>query len=150
MGMELPPKGTRGGGMPSLPRPLMRIARFFMLWFARRAGEGTVILTTVGAKTGRKHTVAIGRFPDREGAFLVVASNMGSAKHPAWYINIAKNPDQVWAEVGKRKFKVRPELLKGVEREAAFDRVVAASPGYGAYQKQTDREIPIIRLVPED
>ncbi len=148
--MELTPKGTRGGGMPRLPSPLMRIARFFMNWFARGSGEGTVILTTVGAKTGQKHSVAVGRFPDRGNAFLVVASNMGSAKHPSWYVNMARNPDQVWAEVGKRKFKVRPELLKGAERQAALERVVAASPGYANYQKQTDREIPIVRLVPED
>ncbi len=109
-----------------------------------------VILTTVGAKSGRPHTVAINRFPDSGSAFVVVASNMGSARHPAWYINMAKNPDQVWAEVGKRKFKVRPQLLKGAERQAALQRVTAAAPNYGAYQQNTDREIPVVRLVPEE
>ncbi len=147
--MELTPKGTRGGGMPDLPRPLMRIARFFMVWFGRRAGERTVILTTVGAKTGRQHAVPVARFPDRDDTFLVLGSNMGSARHPAWYINMVKNPDQVWAEVGKRKFKVRPELLKGDEREAAIRRVIAEAPGYGRYQQMTDREIPVVRLIPQ-
>jgi deazaflavin-dependent oxidoreductase (nitroreductase family) len=147
--MEVPPKGTRGAGMPSLPRPLMNLARGLMLWLGRRSGEGTVILTTVGARSGRPHAVAVGRFPEGKDAFLIVASNMGSARHPAWYINMAKNPNQVWAEVGKRKFKVRPQLLKGAEREAAFERVIAKSPGYAAYRQRTDREIPIVRLVPE-
>ncbi len=150
MTIELTPNGTRGVETPRLPRPLMNVIRGLMVWFARLAGNRTVILTTVGARTGRPHTVAIGRFAAGEGAFLVVASNMGSARHPAWCINMAKNPNQVWAEVGKRKFKVRPQLLKGAERQAAWQRVIAASPGYAAYQQKTDREIPIVRLVPED
>ncbi len=149
MTLELTPKGTRGSEMPRLPPPLMNVMRGLMVGLARLAGNGAVILTTVGARTGRPHTVALGRFPDGEDAFLVVASNGGSARHPAWYINMAKNPNQVWAEVGKRKLKVRPQLLKGAERQAAMQRVIAASPGYAAYQQKTDREIPIVRLVPE-
>lgn len=149
MTIELTPTGTRGVEMPKLPRPVMKFMRGLMIWLARQAGNRTVILTTVGAKTGHPHTVAVGRFPDGEDAFLIVASNMGSARHPAWYINMAKNPNQVWAEVGKRKFKVRPQLLKGAERQAAWQRVITESPGYAAYQQKTDREIPIVRLAPE-
>ncbi len=149
MTVELTPKGTRGAQMPRLPRPLMNGIQGLMIWFARLAGNRMVLLTTVGAKTGRLHTVALGRFPDGEDAFLVVASNGGSARHPAWFINMARNPDQVWAEVGKRKFKVHPQTLKGAEREAAMQRVIAASPGYAAYQQKTDREIPVVRLVPD-
>jgi len=136
--------------MPGLPRPLMKIMRGVMVAFARLSGDRMVILTTMGARTGRPHTVALGRFPEGEKNFLVVASNGGSARHPAWFINMARHPEQVWAEVGKRKFKVRPQLLKGAERLAAMQRVFAASPGYKAYQTRTDREIPFIRLTPED
>ncbi len=150
MTLELTPKGTRGAEMPKPPRPLMNVVRGLMILFARLGGNRMVILTTVGAKTGRPHAVSLGRFPDAGEAFLVVASNGGSARHPAWYINMAKNPDQVWAEVGKRKFKVRPELLKGAERQEAMHRVIAAAPGYADYQQKTDREIPVVRLVPEE
>ncbi len=150
MTIEITPKGTRGTEMPRLPHPLMNITRGLMLWFARHGGSQTVILTTTGARTGRPHTIAVFRFTDSGQAFLVVASNGGSARHPAWFINLAKHPDQVWAEVGKRKFKVRPELLKGAERQAAWQQVIATSPGYAAYQQKTDREIPIVRLVPEE
>lgn len=149
MTIEVTPKGTRGVELPRLPSPLMKAMRSLMVWIARRDGHRTVILTTVGAKTGQAHTVAVGRFPDGGEAFLVVGSNMGSARHPAWFINMARNPDQVWAELGGRKVKVHPQLLKGAEREAALQRVTAISPGYGAYQQRTDREIPIVRLVPE-
>ncbi len=150
MTIEITPKGTRGVEMPRFPRPLMTAMRSLMVWLARRDGNQTVILTTIGAKTGRPHTVAVGRFIDEENAILVVASNMGSARHPAWFINMAKNPDQVWAEIGKKKIKVCPQLLKDAERQEAWQRVIAVSPGYATYQRKTDREIPIVRLVPED
>jgi deazaflavin-dependent oxidoreductase (nitroreductase family) len=149
MTIELTPKGTHGTEMPKLPRPLMRAVQGLAVRLARLAGNRMVVLTTVGAKTGRPHNVAVGRFPDQGDAFLVVASNGGSARHPAWFVNMAKHPDQVWAQVGKRKYKVRLEMLHGVERQAAMQRVITAAPGYAAYQKKTDREIPIVRLVPE-
>jgi deazaflavin-dependent oxidoreductase (nitroreductase family) len=150
MTVELTPKGTHGVEMPRLPRPFMKGIQGMMIWMARRSNSRLVVLTTIGAKTGRPHTVALGRFPDGENAFLVVASNAGSARHPAWYINMAKNPDQVWAEIGNRKVKVHPQALAGAERAAAFQRVIAASPGYAGYQEKTDREIPVIRLVLEE
>ncbi len=146
MTLEISPRGTRGGGMP---RWMMKAAQGLMVWFGRRAGGDMVILTTVGARTGRQRSVAVNRFPESGDSFLVVASNMGAAQHPAWYFNLANHPDQVWAEVRKNKFKVRPQLLKGAERQAALERVIAAAPGYAAYQKQTDREIPIVRLTRE-
>ncbi len=149
MTIELTPKGTHGTEMPKLPKPLMKTARSLMVWLARRQGNRIVILTTVGAKTGQQHSVAVGRFPEEGNSFLVVASNGGSARHPAWFINMAAHPDQVWAEVAKRKFRVRPQLLKGLEREAALQRITATAPGYGIYQENTDREIPIVRLTEE-
>ncbi len=62
MAIELMPKGTRGEEMPRLPRPLIKVARAFMNWFARRAGNRQVILTTVGPRTGHPHIVAVTQF----------------------------------------------------------------------------------------
>jgi len=109
-------------------------------------GFPTVLLTTVGARTGKEHTHVLGGFQDSEDAWLVVASKSGAATHPHWFLNLAKTPDQVWLEVGNRKLKVRPTLLKGKEREDALGRIAAIAPRYGEYQKKTDREIPIVRL----
>lgn len=80
----------------------------------------------------------------------MVGSAGGSARHPGWYFNLAKNPDQVGSTVGRRKLRVRPESLRGVERGEAWNRVVSMAPGYGLYQLKTDREIPILRLTPLD
>lgn len=156
MAVELTPSGKRGVGMPKLPRPLMKLfiglnVAFFRL-LGRRVrikGAPLVLLTTVGAKTGQTRQTPLGGFPDANGAWLIVASAAGSAKHPAWYFNLAKNPDTVWLEVEGRKMKVRPEYLKGAEREAAWGRISAQASNYAGYQEKTDREIPIIRLSPE-
>jgi deazaflavin-dependent oxidoreductase (nitroreductase family) len=113
----------------------------------RVMGRPLLLLETVGARSGRKRFAIIGWFPDTTKASrLVVASYAGSARHPAWFLNLAKHPDRVWVEIAKQRFKVRPELLKGVDRMQAWERIVSLAPGYGNYQTKTDREIPIVRL----
>jgi deazaflavin-dependent oxidoreductase (nitroreductase family) len=103
-------------------------------------------LTTVGAKTGVERTHIVGGFPEGENAWLVVASNGGSADHPQWFVNMAKNPDQISIQVGERKLQVAASCLIGPERIEALNRVAAIAPRYGDYPKKTDREIPVIRL----
>jgi deazaflavin-dependent oxidoreductase (nitroreductase family) len=76
----------------------------------------------------------------------VVASNAGSARHPAWFLNLAKNPDRVWITTGKRRIKVKPETLEVAERDRAWQEVTSLAPGYGHYLEVTDRAIPIVRL----
>lgn len=111
-------------------------------------GFPTVVLTTVGAKTGAERASVLGGFKEAGGAWLIVASMGGAATHPQWFINLAKQPDKVWLEVGTKKFHVRPEELKGAEYEDAYARIAAAAPNYGKYRKVTDRQIPVIRLTP--
>jgi deazaflavin-dependent oxidoreductase (nitroreductase family) len=108
----------------------------------------TVLLTTTGAKTGMERTHVLGGFPDGDDAWVIIASKGGAATHPAWFINLAKHPDNVWLEVGNRKLRVKPQLLQGAQREAAYGKVAAIAPQYGKYPKSTDREIPVIRLTP--
>jgi len=79
----------------------------------------------------------------------VVASLTGAARHPAWFLNMAKHPDDIWLEVGSERFKVRGESLEGRERAEALARIARISPRYGGYQQKTDREIPIVRLTRE-
>jgi len=107
-----------------------------------------VLLTTIGAKTGQERTHVLGGFAEGDDAWVIIASKGGAATHPAWFINLAKQPDKVWLEVGNRKLRVNPELLHGAEREAAYAKVAAIAPQYGKYPKSTDREIPVIRVTP--
>ena len=156
MSVELTPNGTRGWEMPRLPGfvvsamlGLMVLAYRLLGDRMRVWGQRLVLLTTVGAKTGKRRRTLLARFPDGD-SWLVVASFAGSARHPAWLINMAKNPDQVWIEIGGRTLKVRPESLTGTERDEAFQRVIATAPGYAGYQEKTDRQIPIVRLSPSE
>ena len=157
--IEVPPRGTRGTAIPG-GRWLMRLAKPLVdrqvSRYRRTAGPTpprmmgfpVLLLTTVGARTGLERTHVLGGFPDGEDAWLIVASKGGAATHPDWFINLARNPDKVWIEVGNQKLRVTPEALKGTEREEALARVAAVAPRYGGYQKKTDREIPVIRLTP--
>jgi deazaflavin-dependent oxidoreductase (nitroreductase family) len=157
--INIPARGTRGSSMPGgallmkLGKPFMdmQVSRYRKTagdTAPRMMGFPTVLLTTVGAKTGHERTHVLGGFGDGDDAWLIVASKGGAPTHPAWFINIAKNPDKVWLEVGKRKFRARVESLQGAERVAALERVAAVAPRYGDYQRKTDREIPVIRLTP--
>ncbi len=108
-------------------------------------GFPVVLLTTVGARTGKEHTHILGGFPDGKDAWLIVASKGGAPTHPAWFINLAKHPDRVWLQAGNRRVRVNVDSLQGEERERAYDRVVAVAKGYASYPAKTDREIPVIR-----
>ena len=112
-----------------------------------RGMGATLILTTVGAKSGQKRDAHLTAFPSGDG-WLVVASKGGAAAHPAWYINMARHPDEVWVQVGSRRARVKPASLKGADRAEAWKRIVSKYSNYGEYEKKTDREIPVIRLTP--
>lgn len=152
MAVEITPSGTRGKRLPKwgfkianwLPVPIYKLLR-------TRFPSGTplLLLTTVGAKSGQERKTTLSYFPGRsEREWLIVASKGGEAKHPAWFFNLARNPDKVWIEASGERVRVRPESLKGAEREEAWQRVVKTAPGYRDYQTNTDRDIPIVRLMP--
>jgi deazaflavin-dependent oxidoreductase (nitroreductase family) len=152
MSFEKTPGGTRGTRMAPAGGPVAKLISNQMIRRARRKGGtfmgmNVLVLTTVGAKTGKRRETLLGSFPDGDGAWLVVASANGSAKNPAWYHNLAAHPDRAEVEVGGRKVAVTATQLSGAERQAAWDRIVAAVPRYEGYTKKTDRVIPVIRLV---
>jgi deazaflavin-dependent oxidoreductase (nitroreductase family) len=150
--IEIPPSGTRGANLRGFP--IFRAFNALNVWvYCRRGGESDgrtgLLLTTIGARSGKERTVALGKFTDDQGGWFVVAALAGAARHPSWFINLAKSPDKVWVQVGRDRYKVRPDLLRGEERAAAWERIVAAAPGFGTYQRKTDREIPVVRLTCE-
>ena len=58
------------------------------------------------------------------------------------------HPDQVQIEVEGRKVAVAAEQLHGAERAEAWQQITTSAPRFAQYQEKTDRELPIIRLVP--
>jgi len=146
------PAGTRGTRKPS--GPVFRLMNNLMASRIRRKpdrkfmGFNALVLTTVGRRSGRERTNPVGWFPGEDGSWLIVASAAGAAGNPAWYYNIAAHPDQVQIEVQGRKVAVVAEQLHGAERGAAWQQITRAAPRFAGYQQKTDRELPVIRLVP--
>lgn len=73
-------------------------------------GTGSLLLTTRGRKSGRLRRTAV--YYGRDGgAYLVVASNGGSSKHPLWYLNLREHPlveVQVGSEIFEATARPRP------------------------------------------
>ena len=147
------PTGTRGARTPGASSPIAKWVSRMMGRQHRRAGykfQGMDILflTTTGRKSGQPHEHPVAQFADGDDAWLIVASASGTAKNPAWYVNMAAHPDQVWIELPDRKLRVTPEQLAGERREEAWQRLTTAQPRFAKYQTKTDRPLPVIRLVP--
>jgi deazaflavin-dependent oxidoreductase (nitroreductase family) len=107
-------------------------------------GLPVVIVTTVGAKTGKVRKVPLMKV-EHGGEYLAVASYGGAPKHPVWYHNLAKNP-HVELQDGTVKQDMVARELTGAERAVWWERAVEAFPNYAQYQKKTDREIPVFLL----
>lgn len=112
----------------------------------RLAGSPVLLLVTTGRKTGNERTTPLHYLEDG-GNLVVVASNGGAAKDPAWWLNLKAKPEAV-AEVGRRKRPVRAEETQGEEKRRLWERLVGMYRIYEDYQRKTDRDIPVVLLRP--
>lgn len=112
----------------------------------RLEGTGVLILVTKGRKSGKPRSSPLLYFRFEEsGDLIVVASNYGRDRHPAWYLNTAADPD-VSVEAGGERFAAEARITEGHERTALFDKVVEANPRFATYRAGTYRQIPIVAL----
>jgi deazaflavin-dependent oxidoreductase (nitroreductase family) len=109
-------------------------------------GKPVIILTSVGAKSGKLRKTPLMRV-EHDGEYAVVASLGGAPKHPVWYYNLTANP-HVELQDGSAKDDYTAREAQGAEREAWWERAVAAWPDYAEYQKKTTRVIPVFVLTP--
>jgi F420H(2)-dependent quinone reductase len=111
-------------------------------------GRPVIVLTSVGARTGKLRKTALMRVA-HEGLYAVVASQGGSPKHPVWYYNLKKEP-HVELQDGALKRDYTARELAGDEKALWWDRAVETWPPYADYQTKTDRQIPVFVLEPID
>ncbi len=109
-------------------------------------GRPVILLTTVGAKTGKIRKTPLMRV-EHGGEYAVVASLGGAPKNPVWYYNIKANP-QVELQDGPAAGDYEAREVFGDEKAAWWERAVAAWPDYADYQKKTERQIPVFVLSP--
>lgn len=105
-----------------------------------------IVLTSKGAKSGKLRKTPLMRV-EHDGDYAVVASMGGAPKHPVWYYNVRDNP-QVELQDGANKQDMTAREVTGEEKEAWWERAVAAWPDYAKYREKTDRDIPVFVLEP--
>lgn len=111
---------------------------------AELKGKPVILLTTVGAKSGKLRKTPLMRV-EHNGEYAVVASLGGAPKNPVWYYNVKKNP-HVELQDGDTTRDYEAREVFGDEKAAWWERAVEAWPDYADYQKKTDREIPVVVL----
>jgi deazaflavin-dependent oxidoreductase (nitroreductase family) len=107
-------------------------------------------LTTVGARSGTRRTAAILYFTDADDVILI-ASNFGRERHPAWYHNLRAHPEAVLQRAGVRARYRASEVTDPAECARLYDLAISVAPVYANYRERTERigrRIPILRLTP--
>lgn len=103
-----------------------------------------LLLTTTGRKSGQPRTSPLGYESDGD-RLLVVASALGSATHPAWYLNLRANP-RVTVRRGAENREMIATTATGDERARLWARLVRDYPHFEQHQRKTTREIPVVIL----
>lgn len=123
------------GGRVSIPRVL--------------AGVPVIRLTATGAKTGKERTVPVLGMRDGED-WIVVASNWGDDRHPAWYHNLKANPSVTVTYEDRSDSYVAREAT-GEEYDEYWERANDMYVGFEPYDDRSgDRDIPIVVLEPAE
>jgi deazaflavin-dependent oxidoreductase (nitroreductase family) len=111
-------------------------------------GDQLMLLTTVGARSGNDRISPVMYHRDGE-RYIVVASKGGAPDNPDWYNNLKANPVakvEVGTEMGTESFEVTATEAEGEERDRLYAERVAIAPGFGEYERQTSRKIPVMIL----
>ena len=144
--------GRRG---VELPQAVFRaVTRSHVFWYRLTGGligyrvgwTRTLLLDHLGVRSGTRYTVPLTYGRDG-GNLILVASRGGSARHPAWYVNLMAHPDTE-VQVRSRRFRVRARTASEEERPRLWRIMLREWPGYAGYQRRTDRRIPVVVLEP--
>lgn len=109
------------------------------------AGTPLILIHHIGARSGIERITPLVYWPEGEDTFLIVASNGGSRKHPAWYHNLKANP-RITVEVGTDTLAAHAEEMVGPARARLWPTLLAASADLTVFHSRTARSIPLICL----
>lgn len=149
------PVAIRLGAQPWLPK-FAKLIVGLDTWIQRLSRGRLTLLVLVGLpeltlfvpgrKSGIPRTTPLLCVP-HQGGWLVVGSNWGQPKAPAWVTNLMA-VDTARINYRGQSHVVVPRPVTGEERASVWPVMVATWPNYDRYAERTDREIPVIRLVP--
>lgn len=147
--------GTRAGSwvyiraLHRTDQPIFRATRGRHTLTSLLTGLPIGVLTTTGARSGQPRHSPLLIYPTSAGA-IVIASNYGQAKHPAWYHNLMAHPEARLALRGTQQ-QVLARRLEGEERERIWAESRDIYPGLNAYERWAGgRHIEIFVLEPAE
>ena len=112
--------------------------------FANLGKVPTLLLTTTGRTSGKPRTVPLLYIEEGNG-FAIVASFAGSPDHPSWYRNLQNNPNAS-VQIEKEVIAVVASTASQEEKTRLWPRFTDIYPDYDNYQKDTERDIPVVLL----
>jgi deazaflavin-dependent oxidoreductase (nitroreductase family) len=112
----------------------------------RDTGLPIIIVTNRGNKSGSIRKTPLMRV-EHDGEYALIASKGGAPQHPVWYYNLQAHPE-VMIQDGPEPFDAVVREVTGDERDAWWERAVAAFPPYADYAAKTDRSIPVLVASP--
>ena len=108
------------------------------------AMQSLVLVETTGAKSAQKREIVTLCMPEGE-QLLLVGSNWGRDRPPAWYFNLKAYPAvKVWFRGYCGMMNARE--ITGDQRDKLWSKLVAYNPQYAHYQHQCSRLLPIMKL----
>ncbi len=108
------------------------------------ANAPLLLLTTIGAKSGKSRTTPLGYWQDGD-KLMIFASAAGADTHPGWFHNLVANP-AVTVEVGTEQFPATATIVPEPERTTIYEQMSTKLPFLKTYQDRTSRIIPLIAL----
>jgi deazaflavin-dependent oxidoreductase (nitroreductase family) len=134
---------------------LVRVTGFSVItWQYSKAGgnpyQSTLLLTTIGRKSGRLRTRALPYHVDESGRMVVIGSNGGGPRDPDWVRNVRDNTS-AWVCVRRKRRAVRAHVATGDERQHLFELITARRDSLTRYQERAatfGREVPLVVLRP--
>ena len=105
-----------------------------------------LLLTTTGRKSGQMRTAPVVYLADGENVVLI-NTNAGNAKIPAWSLNLKALPEAE-VEVGRKRYPVRARIADGEEHEDLWRRHVEQYAGFDDYKQQMERAPSVFVLEP--
>lgn len=138
--MKLRPAAIRAMGRSH--RAIYRLSRGRLL--GRVAGMPVLLLTTTGRRSGRPRTTPLTYF-ESGSDLVVVASNGGEDRPPAWWLNLCDNP-RATVRRGTRTEQVAARAATDDEYAYLWPTITSTYAGYAAYARRTTRPIPVMLL----
>jgi deazaflavin-dependent oxidoreductase (nitroreductase family) len=133
---------------PPIDRFLYRISggRMSLSHVGRRQALQTLLLTTTGRKSGQPRTTPV-LYLEEGDALVVVASNYGKERHPAWSGNLMANPEAS-VQVNDSRRNVRARRADEAEKKRLWPRLLEIYPAWDDYTQRTERSFRAFFLEP--